>query len=321
VQRLLGIGEKTVRTANKPHVKPKLEKIQPHPERAINVLTIEQPAFDALWHFHPEWELTLILEGEGKRFVADSVEPFAAGDFVLLGPGLPHFWHSKGGGAALRSSRAVVVQFPHVFPGPALLELPEMRAMRSLLERGRRGLLFSGTQARSAAKIFEGMPQWTGPGAVLCLLQVLAELAASRARQLAGAGYVVDVTEEGTSRMGRAYACLMAEFRNPALSLRDVAAAAAMSPAAFSRFFKRVNGRGLWEFLTELRVDHAAALLRETGDGVIQIAMESGFGSLSSFNRRFLERFGCAPRDYRREGARRATKNMASRTGRGQHPA
>jgi AraC-like DNA-binding protein len=93
-----------------------------------------------------------------------------------------------------------------------------------------------------------------------------------------------------------------------------------MSPAAFSRFFKRVSGRGLWEFLTELRVEHAAALLRETGDGVIRIAMESGFGSLSSFNRQFYQRFGCAPRAYRREG-RSVPKNVASRSGRGQHPA
>jgi transcriptional regulator GlxA family with amidase domain len=63
-----------------------------------------------------------------------------------------------------------------------------------------------------------------------------------------------------------------------------------------------VSGRGLWDFLVELRIDHAAALLRETTDGVTQIAMESGFGSLSSFNRHFQKRHRCAPRDYRRAG-------------------
>ncbi len=301
-------------------MKPKLEKIEPDPGRALNVLTVEQAAFDAHWHFHPEWELTLILEGEGKRFVADSVEPFGAGDFVLLGPGLPHFWHSRDRSIPGRLSRAVVVHFPSSFPGPGLLELPEMRGMRSLFERARRGLLFSGPQARRAAEVFETLPRLSGHHAVLGLVQVLGELVSGRARQLAGVGYVADSSEAGTSRMGRAYAFLMAEFRNPALSLNAVAAAAAMSPAAFSRFFKRVSGRGLWEFLTELRVEHAAALLRETGDGVIRIAMESGFGSLSSFNRQFYQRFGCAPRAYRREG-RSVPKNVASRSGRGQHPA
>ncbi len=302
-------------------MKPKLERIETDPGRSLNLLAIDQPSFDAQWHFHPEWELTLILEGEGKRFVADSVEPFAAGDFVLLGPGLPHFWHSKGSACAGRSSRAVVAQFPAAFPGAALLELPEMRAVRDLLTRARRGLAFTGAPARRAGETFAALPLLTGHTVVLCLLQVLGELTASRARQLTGKGYVRDTTEEGTSRMGRAYACLMAEFQNPALSLGEIASAAAMSPAAFSRFFKRVSGRGLWDFLTELRIDHAAALLRETDDGIIQIALESGFGSLSSFNRHFLGRFGCAPRDYRRSHSGRATKNVASPRERGQHPA
>lgn len=320
MQSLLQNAGKRRVAANHPQVKPRLEKIEPDPGRALNVLTIEQPAFDAHWHFHPEWELTLILEGQGKRFVADSVEPFVAGDFVLLGPGLPHFWHSRDRAISGRLSRAVVVHFPPSFPGPGLLELPEMRGVRSLFERARRGLLFSGPQARRAAEVLETVPGLGGAHAVLGLMQVLVDLAPVRARQLAGAGYVADFSEAGTSRMGRAYAYLMSEFQNPMLSLNDVAAAAAMSPTAFSRFFRRVSGRGLWEFLTELRVEHAAALLRETGDGVTRIAMESGFGSLSSFNRQFYQRFGCAPRAYRREG-RSAPKNVASRGGRGQHPA
>ena len=279
-------------------MKPKYEQIKPGAGRALHVLSIGQPAFDAEWHFHPEWELTLILEGEGKRFVADSIEPFKAGDFVLLGPGLPHFWHSQGG----TSARAVVVQFPASFPGGVLLELPEMRTLRTLLGKARRGLVFEGAQARRAAETLQSLPRLTGHSAVFCLLRILGDLAGSGARRLAGEGYVVDASEEGTSRMGRAYAYLTTEFRNPGLSLGNVAAAAAMSPSAFSRFFKRISGRGLWDFLTELRIDHAAALLRETTDGITQIAMESGFGTLSSFSRHFQKRYGCAPRDYRRGG-------------------
>ena len=282
-------------------MKPKYERIEPGEGRALHVLSIRQRAFDTEWHFHPEWELTLILEGDGKRFVADSIEPFKAGDFVLLGPGLPHFWHSQRGPSA-GEARAVVVQFPEAFPGEDMLELPEMRSLRTLLARAKRGLVFEGTHARRAAEALERLPGLTGYASVLCLLQVLGELAGTRARRLAGEGYVVDASAEGTSRMGRAYAHLMAEFRNPGLSLGEVAAAAAMSPAAFSRFFKRISGRGLWDFLTELRIDHAAALLRETSDGITQIAMESGFGALSSFNRHFQKRHGCAPRAYRQGG-------------------
>lgn len=75
---------------------------------------------------------------------------------------------------------------------------------------------------------------------------------------------------------------------------------AAMTPAAFSRYFKRETRRNVSDLLNDLRVDHAARLLRETTQSVSDIALESGFATFSNFNRRFRERRKCSPREYRR---------------------
>jgi mannose-6-phosphate isomerase-like protein (cupin superfamily) len=132
VQSLLRKRKRAFFRAIRAHMKPKYERIEPGEGRALRVLSIAQPSFDAEWHFHPEWELTLIVEGEGKRFVADSIEPFKAGDFVLLGPGLPHFWHSQAGAGWGQSQPCRGGPVSAVFPGEGLLELPEMRPLRTL---------------------------------------------------------------------------------------------------------------------------------------------------------------------------------------------
>ena len=74
------------------------------------VREFDLPRFTSPWHLHDEYELTLILSGTGKRFVGDSVSPYAVGDLVLIGPNLPHYWRSDQTGRKQRS-HSIVIQF------------------------------------------------------------------------------------------------------------------------------------------------------------------------------------------------------------------
>lgn len=278
-------------------MKPQFEKIDL--AQSLQILHLSLPAFDAPWHFHPQGELTFIQSGQGRRFVGSSIEPFQSGDLVLLGPHLPHFWHSDP--PPLRKpgalSEAVVVHFsPDLLVRPAM-DLPELRRAHHLLQRSSQGLVFSGKIARAAA---ERLLPACSAAPLVCLhafwelLDTLGSLPASRVRSLK---QELPAPEAG-SRLGRAYSYLLAHFTEP-IALADIAAAAAMSPAAFSRFFKKAAGRNLWDFLTELRLDNACRLLRETDQSVTEIAFNSGFPTLSSFHRHFSRRHRTPPRAYR----------------------
>jgi AraC-like DNA-binding protein len=280
-------------------MKPQFEKIQLAHSRSLQILHLALPAFDAPWHFHPQGELTFIRSGRGRRFVGSSIEPFQAGDLVLLGPHLPHFWHSDPPPPHKPAphAEALVIHFSQNLVDSTLRDLPELHRAHRLLQRSSQGLVFSGKTARTAAESLfplctaAPLPCWN---AFWELLDTLASLPESRIRSLK---QELSPREAG-SRLGKAYAFLLAHYTEP-IALSDVAEAAAMSPAAFSRFFKRASGRNLWEFLTELRLDNACRLLRESEQSVTEIALNSGFPTLSSFHRHFSVRHHTPPRAYR----------------------
>lgn len=75
---------------------------------------------------------------------------------------------------------------------------------------------------------------------------------------------------------------------------------AAMTPSAFSRFFRQAMHRTFADYVTEVRLNNAATLLRNTDLPVSTIAVNSGYLNLANFNRRFRERQPTTPLKYRR---------------------
>jgi len=74
-----------------------------------------------------------------------------------------------------------------------------------------------------------------------------------------------------------------------------------VSPQYLSKVFKNMVGVGFSRFLSELRLNHAAYLLTNTTQPITQICFECGFGNLSHFLRRFKQKFGVSPSDYRED--------------------
>jgi len=258
------------------------------------------PRFKVPWHFHPECELTLIVQSSGRRFVGDSIEPFSPGDLVLIGSNLPHFWRNGEQGKKT-PSQAVVVHFREECFGADFLGLPELTGVRNLLLRARRGLQFTGKTRDAVAELMTGMPSGKGFDRVLALLNIFKRLMESdEARILSSPGFLPVLDAFAGERINRAYRFIFENFAAP-IRHEDIAREAAMSLSAFCHYFKRVTGRTLTDFINEVRIGHASRLLIETDHPVSKIAYASGFESLSNFNLRFRKLTGASPKEYRRE--------------------
>ena len=84
-----------------------------------------------------------------------------------------------------------------------------------------------------------------------------------------------------------------------ALSVADMARAAHLSPAHFSRQFRRVFGESPHRYLLTRRLERAAALLRTTDWSVADVCMAVGLTSVGSFTTSFGRMFGKTPTAYR----------------------
>ena len=83
------------------------------------------------------------------------------------------------------------------------------------------------------------------------------------------------------------------------LTVADLAAAARLSPAHFSRAFRRTFGESPHRYLLSRRLERAAALLRSTDWSVARVGTSVGFSSIGSFTTSFGRTYGMTPTGYR----------------------
>ena len=278
-------------------------------DRDLGILfrDVTGPALQFPWHFHPELELTHILRGSGRRYVGDSIEPFDDDDLCLVGSNTPHCWLTEQG--ATGPVHARVIQFLPESIGAALSQTATFRPLAKLFERARRGLLISGASrirtARAMRELFtertRSLDRYVG------LLSILTELSESDdCTELALLDTPPPEDAETARVAGKLLGYIHQHASDSELSFNQVARAVGMSRASLGRVFPKLFGRTFAKYLAEVRVVRACALLSETSKSVAEISIETGFGSVSNFNRRFLSLKRTSPLRYRKNAAVRS---------------
>jgi AraC-like DNA-binding protein len=123
-----------------------------------------------------------------------------------------------------------------------------------------------------------------------------------------GEGISGPIDLSGFHNIGSICAFISENFRED-IDAVDIASSAAIHPKYAMSVFKKSTGMTLNEYVNLLRLSYAQALLLRDGGNVLQIAMESGFGSLSAFNKSFRKIAGMSPSDFRSQARLRPALN------------
>ncbi len=162
------------------------------------------------------------------------------------------------------------------------------------------GLEFLHAAIRDAAQ----RPLWRSPlktdALVLSLLQEVGQAFGDQRRCNQLRSRRERLRDHQLEALDRAKQFIVANFRHE-LSLAEIARHSYISVFHFSRLFKQFTSLSPYQFLIDVRLKHAALLLRHTSLPITQICFDSGFNSFEHFILTFNKHYGRSPSKYRRQ--------------------
>lgn len=247
---------------------------------------------------HVNFEIALLENCLGKRFIGDHIADFDGPELVLLGSYLPHCWQYQDVQDFRQPPMAYIVHFFPDFIGTAILERPEAKELNILFSRAARGILFSGDTIIQARFILEQMLGAKGLRKIAWMIELLDVLAHSEESTVLASPYFnIMGTSTQEQRITQIFDHIYKNFKQD-ITLEETAAVIHMSPSGFCRYFKQKTNKTFIEILKEIRIGHAAKLLLAGTHNISAACYESGYNNLSNFNKHFKEVEGLSPSNF-----------------------
>ena len=246
-------------------------------------------------HCHPEYEINVVMNIDGKRVVGDSEETFSKLDFVMVGPFIPHVWKSDE-----EENRVVTIQFSSELLNFPIMNKRLFTPIKKLLIDSRQGLQFYGPDAERIKDEILELTRIQGFQTATMFLNILNSLAQAPRRKLVSNMYESEnLIHESKSRRISKVCRHIEENISHKITLSDAAKMVNMSDSAFSHFFKKQTGISFITYINNLRVAKACDLLANTNLSASEVCYDCGFNNKSNFIRLFSKRKNMTPIEYR----------------------
>lgn len=256
------------------------------------------------WHWHPEIELTFVLEGDIAYQVNDSLYYLQAGEGLFCNTNVLHAGHGYQSPDCsylsitfhprlLYGYRSSVMQekyMDHILKSPALASLHFTEK-----EKWQKKILRQMEKIRCLDREHPASEELQIQMALLKIWQGIYEHVEPED---------TDYAENGrdTERIRRIMEYIGEHYREK-ITLEDLADQIHLCRSESCRLFKRYMKESMFEYLLDYRVERSLELLRQSSLDVTQIAGQVGFGNPGYYSRIFKRKMGCTPLEYRKSRA------------------
>jgi AraC-like DNA-binding protein len=251
-------------------------------------------------HWHAQVEVNYVMRGSVHYVMGDYELPLVAGQMCLFWGGQPHQLDESSSDSLYAGAHLPLVHFfrlrlpaavsAQLMGGATMLSSETDKADEENFSRWLR-YATSGDPVKAEHAVAELLLRIER----MFLEPYTVEPALSASRK---AGY--DGGTAPSSSVVRMCEYIAAHFLDE-IDATDIARAVQLHPKYAMDLFRRSTGMTLIKYLTLLRLSRAQAMLMNGAENILQIAMESGFGSVSAFNKAFRQMAGMSPSDFRRE--------------------
>ena len=247
-------------------------------------------------HFHPHYEVYILLSGERHYFIRDQIYRVQQGDIVFIAKNELH----RTLPAELPEHERIVMYFndhfaEHHFAGHSAWILSLFQSKQPVFHLSAR------EQSHLNPLIQKLLRELTvqAPGYELCMQCIVTELLITCARlHREQAQLPATIGTEAHQHMSEVARYIKSHYQQE-ISLPLLAEQFHLSPSYLSRIFKKTTGFSITEYLNTIRIQEAQRLLRESELKIIDIANIVGFGNFSHFGKMFKHLSQVSPREYR----------------------
>lgn len=260
------------------------------------------------WHWHPEIELTLVMEGEIAYQVNDNLYYLKAGEGLFCNTNVLHSGHGLNTPDCsylsitfhprlLYGYSSSVMQdkyMKHILKSPALASIhfvPGESWQRKVLERMAHIRMLDAEHPMSMELQMQ-----------IALMEIWQQIYEHvEPEETAG-------TENGrdTERIRQIMEYIQKHYAEK-ITLEDLAAQIHLCKSESCRLFKRYMNESMFDYLLSYRVERSLELLRHSGLDVTQIACRVGFANPGYYSRIFKRKMGCTPLEFRKSRSREHT--------------